>query len=65
MESDLSGQFQAENFRGVIQAVFILNQSGYEITDEEALTEFKKIKTSTHFMGRMQILKHTVVHTLS
>lgn len=59
VESDLSGQFQAENFRGVIQAIYVLNELGHDISDDEALTAFRKVKSSTLFMGRMQILRYT------
>jgi len=59
VESDVSGQFQAENFRGVIQAIYVLNELGYNISDEESLAAFRKVKSSTLFVGRMQILKYT------
>lgn len=59
VESDIAGQFQAENLRGVIQAVYILNELGYKISDEQALSAFKKVKTSTYFIGRMHVLKYT------
>lgn len=59
VESDISGQFQAENLRGVIQALFVLNEIGYDISDQEALAAFRKVKSSTMFIGRMQILRYT------
>lgn len=58
IESDVGGQFQAENIRGVIQAVYILNELGYDISDQQALDAFKKVKSSTYFIGRMHIVKY-------
>ena len=58
IESDVAGQFQAENIRGVIQAVYILNELGYDISDEQTLSALKKVKSSTYFIGRMHIVKY-------
>jgi dihydrofolate synthase/folylpolyglutamate synthase len=58
IESDVAGQFQAENIRGVIQAVYILNELGYDISDQQTLDAFKKVKSSTYFIGRMHIVKY-------
>ncbi len=58
VESDLAGKFQAENIRGAIQAIYLLNELGYDISDKQALAAFKKVKSSTYFLGRMHILKY-------
>ncbi len=56
LESDISGLFQGENFTSVIQAIDILNQQGYHISEEDIRTAALKIKSSTFFIGRMQVL---------
>jgi len=58
VESDISGEFQAENLRGIIQVIYLLNQLGIEITDKQALAAFKKVRSSTYFIGRMHVLKY-------
>jgi dihydrofolate synthase/folylpolyglutamate synthase len=53
---DLNGLYQLKNILTVIQAVTILKEKGYKITDKAVYTALKHIKELTGLQGRWQKL---------
>ncbi|WP_333820844.1 bifunctional folylpolyglutamate synthase/dihydrofolate synthase [Ohtaekwangia sp.] len=52
----LRGHYQKKNLPGVLQAVTILQQQGWKITDKELLDGLEKVTSQTGLKGRWQIL---------
>jgi dihydrofolate synthase/folylpolyglutamate synthase len=59
LELDLNGTYQLKNIKAVLEAVKILNDKGFFITDKHIKTALKQVKTLTGFMGRWQTLQVT------
>ncbi len=56
LETDLAGKFQAHNFTTIIQAIEVLNEQGFGISEKDILISSRRIASSTLFIGRMQTL---------
>ena len=56
LELDLIGIYQSKNILGVLQAVEILREKGYIITDLHIKRALSKVKKMTGFMGRWQMI---------
>ena len=54
----LKGNYQKHNLAGVMQAVEILNQSGWNISDYHLKQGIEKVVLLTGLKGRWQILQH-------
>lgn len=59
---DLTGFYQLKNILTVIQAITVLKNKGYKITDEAVYTALKNVKGLTGLQGRWQKLgKHPLI----
>lgn len=56
LELDLSGFYQLKNVLPVLQAIAILKEKGYKITDDNVYTALKRVKAITGLQGRWQKL---------
>ncbi len=57
-ELDLLGQFQLNNLQTTLQAVSILKQDGWDITDEHIQRGLATVKKNTGLMGRMEVIQN-------
>ncbi|MGY0391882.1 bifunctional folylpolyglutamate synthase/dihydrofolate synthase [Bizionia sp. KMM 8389] len=55
--SDLEGAYQKENIATVIQALDVLNNDLFKITEEQIINGLKKVRFNTGFQGRWQVLQ--------
>jgi dihydrofolate synthase/folylpolyglutamate synthase len=53
----LLGQYQKKNLSGVLQAVTVLQQQGWKITNKALLDGLEKVTSQTGLKGRWQILQ--------
>jgi dihydrofolate synthase/folylpolyglutamate synthase len=53
---DLTGSYQLKNILTVIQSVLVLNQSGYQISDQDIRIALRSVKELTGLQGRWQVL---------
>lgn len=56
VHTDLYGNFQQKNLATVLQAVHVLNCSGYHLTFDVVAQALQQVGKSTAFMGRCQVL---------
>ena len=56
-DSDLKGCYQKNNINTVVEAIKIMQEKGYKITNEHIMSGFKNTCVNTGFFGRWQILK--------
>lgn len=56
LKTDLNGHYQKENAKGVIHAVSILKQNGWDISDEQLIAGLQKVVKNTALRGRWEIL---------
>lgn len=57
-ELPLLGTYQQENLRTVLQAISILNTSGFKLSDDIIREGLKHIRKHTGIFGRMEIIGH-------
>ena len=55
-ELSLLGKYQQENLRTVIEAVHVLNKSGYNLTDRSIRKGLLNIRQHTGIFGRMEVI---------
>jgi dihydrofolate synthase/folylpolyglutamate synthase len=56
ISSPLAGHYQLENFATVLQAVELLNDSGFKISKAHIVSGIKNVKINTGLRGRWEIL---------
>jgi len=56
LKPDLSGQYQVKNIMGVLSAVKVLQQAGWELPDEGVKTALSHVKKLTGLRGRWDIV---------
>lgn len=56
IKSDLHGQYQVKNIMGVLSAVKVLQQAGWELPDEGVKTALSHVKKLTGLRGRWDIV---------
>ncbi|RFM33807.1 bifunctional folylpolyglutamate synthase/dihydrofolate synthase [Chitinophaga silvisoli] len=56
LKPDLNGQYQVKNIMGVLSAVKVLQQSGWELPDESVKTALSHVKKLTGLRGRWDIV---------
>lgn len=54
--TDLSGQYQLKNLPGVLKTIDILNNQGFQITDQQLQEGFRNVAKKTRLLGRWQKL---------
>ncbi len=59
LHTPLLGNYQQKNLLGVLQAIALLRQQGWEITDETLQAGVQKVVHNTGLKGRWQILQQT------
>lgn len=57
LELDLPGLYQLNNVQTVMMAVEILQQEGWQVTDEQVTTALRNVKGLTGLMGRWDVLR--------
>ncbi len=55
-QTSLNGNYQQKNMKTVLQAIRILKNSGYKISEKNIFSGFLKVIENTGLMGRWQIL---------
>lgn len=58
LKPDLSGQYQVKNIMGVLSAVKVLQQAGWELPDEGVRTALSHVKKLTGLRGRWDVVAH-------
>ncbi|MBP1650341.1 MAG: FolC bifunctional protein [Bacteroidetes bacterium] len=58
IKPDLSGQYQVKNIMGVLSAVKVLQQAGWELPDEGVKTALSHVKKLTGLRGRWDVVAH-------
>ncbi len=58
LPTDLKGEYQKENVRTVLQTIFILNNNGWNITNDAIIKGLNSVVLNTGLLGRWQILQH-------
>ncbi|MBW8687691.1 bifunctional folylpolyglutamate synthase/dihydrofolate synthase [Chitinophaga rhizophila] len=61
IHTDLTGQYQMKNIMGVLSAVKILQQAGWELPEQTVLTALSHVKKLTGLRGRWEIISHDPV----
>ncbi|SFW23946.1 bifunctional folylpolyglutamate synthase/dihydrofolate synthase [Chitinophaga sancti] len=56
LKPDLSGQYQVKNIMGVLSAVKVLQQAGWELPDEGVRTALSHVKKLTGLRGRWDVV---------
>lgn len=56
IKPDLSGQYQVKNIMGVLSAVKVLQQAGWELPDEGVKTALSHVKKLTGLRGRWDVV---------
>ncbi|WP_343673131.1 folylpolyglutamate synthase/dihydrofolate synthase family protein [Chitinophaga sp.] len=56
IKPDLSGQYQVKNIMGVLSAVKVLQQAGWELPDESVKTALSHVKKLTGLRGRWDVV---------
>lgn len=56
IHTDLLGSYQKFNLPGVLQCIHLLNEQGFELSDEAVQSGLSQVKASTGLMGRWQWL---------
>jgi dihydrofolate synthase/folylpolyglutamate synthase len=57
IECDLPGKYQYKNVKGVLVAVQLLSQMGWNFKAQKVLTALKKVKSNTGLMGRWECIQ--------
>jgi dihydrofolate synthase/folylpolyglutamate synthase len=57
LKLDLLGKYQAKNVLGVVKAIEVLNQLGWEVSDEEVHNGLKNTIPLSQLQGRWQVLQ--------
>lgn len=55
---DLPGRYQEKNLLGVLAAVDILNESGYQLSEAQVKEALAKVKKLTGLHGRWEVVNH-------
>jgi len=58
IKPDLGGQYQVKNIMGVLSAVKVLQQAGWELPDEGVKTALSHVKKLTGLRGRWDVVAH-------
>lgn len=56
--TDLTGQYQMKNIMGVLSAVKVLQQAGWELPEQTVFTALAHVKKLTGLRGRWEIISH-------
>lgn len=57
VESDLPGKYQYKNLKGVLVAVQLLSEMGWNLKANKVLAALKKVKQNTGLMGRWECIQ--------
>ena len=57
IECDLPGKYQYKNLKGVLVAVQLLSQMGWNLKAQKVFTALKKVKSNTGLMGRWECIQ--------